>query len=200
MKLGFDKSSYDGSVNWGLAKSRQIDWTSMRASFGKDEDKLFAGESSKALAADVIVVPYHYYIPKKIAAKVQADKFLACIGKHPTRAMLDLEDYQSTVAYPGIAEKELRVWLDAVEQTTGKKPFIYTSPTYINSYLLGSTWLCNYPLIVANYKVSAPYVPAIWTPLDLAGWQFSSNSDARYYGFEQAKGCALQIIYDQDLF
>ena len=199
MILGFDKSGYDGTVNWKLAKSKHIDWTSMRVSSGLDEDKLYKSESIKALLSDVAVVPYHYYIPKRISPQAQADKFLSIVGHTVVRCMIDLEDYQNIVGYKGIATKELKIWLDAVELATGKKPFIYTSPNYIKLYLKGETWLSEYPLIIANYGVAYPYVPDVWTPLGLAGWQYTASANAKYYGFEQALGCALQVIYDETI-
>jgi lysozyme len=204
MILGFDKSGYDGTVNWQLAKSKHVDWTSMRVSSGLDEDKLYKSEFVKASLTNIAVVPYHYYIPKKYTPQAQADKFLSIIGHTVARCMIDLEDYHPKtgtpiLGYKGIATKELKTWLDTVELATGKKPFIYTNVDYIKSYLQGETWLSEYPLIIANYGVSYPLVPSPWTPLGLAGWQFSKLSDAKYYGFEQALGCALQVIYDETI-
>jgi len=198
MMLGFDKSSYDGTVNWQFAKLRGIEFTTMRASSGLDEDTLYKTESLKAAFDGVPVIPYHYYIPKKYTPQAQAEKFLQVMGYNPNRAMIDLEDYKFIVGYKGIALKELKPFLSAIEQATNKKPYIYTSPSYIKNYFVPKvdTWLSEYPLIIANYQVSAPYIPAIWTPLNLAGWQFTATADAPYYGFEQALGCALQVMYD----
>jgi GH25 family lysozyme M1 (1,4-beta-N-acetylmuramidase) len=195
MQLGFDKSSYDGTVNWQLARSRGITHATMRATSELLEDRLYKSEYVKAIAAGVIIIPYHYYIPRHFKPQAQAQAFLNVIQGNATRAMIDLEDYQTTRGYKGIASAELKPWLDAVEQATSKKPFIYTSPSYAKDYLTLETWLSEYPLIIANYQVAAPVIPCPWTPINLAGWQFVNGADAKYYGFEQAKGCALQVMY-----
>lgn len=165
----------------------------IRASYGVVEDVLYRMESDKALANGIYTIPYHWYMPKKFPVIDQARKFLSTAKHSNMPAMIDLEDYGTTVSYKGVV-RELKTWLDIVETAIGIRPFIYSSPSYIQNYLFTDTWLSEYPLILANYKTSAPYVTRPWTPLGLVGWQYVDGADAKYYGFEQALGCALQIF------
>jgi GH25 family lysozyme M1 (1,4-beta-N-acetylmuramidase) len=199
--LGFDKSSYDGTVNWTLAKSRGISWATIRASYGSVKDNLYETEKAKAIENGIKVVPYHWYIPKRYSPTIQVSAFLTSALGSNMPAMLDLEDSGFTAAYVGVALKELKIWLDMVDNAVGAKTFIYSSPSYIKSYLFKDTWLSEYPLIIAHYRVSAPLIPKPWTPINLAGWQFGGDdSDAKYYGFEQTLGCSLQIMYDMEKY
>ena len=196
--LGFDKSSYDGTVDWEVSKAKGITWATIRASYGTVKDTRYDLASYKAITQDIKVIPYHWYVPRKYSSLVQASSFLTAARSSNMPAMLDLEDSGLTnIAYRGIASKELKIWLDVVDNAVGAKTFIYSSPSYIKSYLYQDTWLSEYPLILAHYRVPAPLIPKPWTPINLAGWQFGGDdSDAKYYGFEQALGCSLQVMYD----
>ncbi len=169
----------------------------MRASFGVSQDLAYRGEIENVLNAGMFVIPYHWYVPRKYKALDQAKNFLSIATHSNMPCMIDLEDYLNIVGYKGIGVNELKPWLDEVENKTGSRPFIYTSPNYIKSYLVNDTWLSEYPLIVANYQIAAPLVPKPWTPVGLAGWQFCGDTaDAKYYGFQQSLGCSLQVMYD----
>lgn len=195
ISLGFDKSNYDGSVDWNVAKSRKIDWITLRASYGLDTDLSYKETFSDALAVGTLIAPYHYYHPRKDPIR-QASVFLSMATTSNLPPMLDLEDYQNLRGYVGIWKKELKPWLDAVERVTGVRPFIYTSPSYAKTYLAKDTEISEYPLILANYEVNAPPPVKPWTPLGIVGWQYRANADAKYYGFLESKGCALQVFYN----
>lgn len=194
-RLGFDKSSYDGRIDWSVAKEKGIQWMTIRASYGLTTDTLYEQESNKALGEGIYCVPYHWYVPRKYSPVDQANKFLSVARHSNMPPMLDLEDYLTTRGYAGIATKELKIWLDTVSQAVGTKPIIYTARGYVNSYLTTDTWLSEYPLMIANYEVGFPLIPKPWTPDKMVAWQFRDLADAKYYGFMDAKGCALQLLY-----
>ena len=58
-------------------------------------------------------------------------------------------------------------WLQIVEKHYGMKPIIYANPHYINN-IIDPRITQNYPIWVANYKVSRPSVE---------GWQFWQFTD-----------------------
>jgi hypothetical protein len=197
--LGFDKSSFDGRVDWNAAKARRIAFATIRASDGLNADPLHLEEAAAALAAGVHVSPYHYYEPGQGVA-AQGAKFLASTKGGDLPPMLDLEDYASTHGYAGIWGKEIKPWLDFVQGAVGIRPWIYSSPDYIRNYLSGETAVSEEKIIVANYDVNAPSFPKPLTPLSLIGWQFGDGRDAAFYGFQQANGCALYVVNDLDQY
>jgi hypothetical protein len=195
LQLGVDKSAWDGTVDWAAAKARGIEWATIRASFGaKEQDELHLSEAANALAAGVHVAPYHWYVPKQ-GAIAQAEKFLASTKGGDLPPVLDLEDYGLTRGYVGIGRQEIKPWLETVELAAGMRPWVYSSPDYITNYLTADTWISEYPLILANYDASAPFVSKPWTPKGLLAWQFGDGRDAKFYGFLNANGCALYVAY-----
>jgi GH25 family lysozyme M1 (1,4-beta-N-acetylmuramidase) len=201
MTLGVDKSSQDGILDWQIAKSRGLSWATLHASYGTTKDVTYSNNYKAALEAGFNIIPYHWYVPKKYSPQAQAMTFLEVAPTSNMPAMLDLENNGASQGYIGIGTRELKPWLDIVQSATGRIPFIYASPSYISSYLASETWLSEYPLIIAHWRVAAPLVPKPWTPVGLAGWQFSGDDcDAKYYGFQQAKGCSLQVLYNIENF
>jgi hypothetical protein len=195
LSLGVDKSSYDGHVDWAAAFARRLVFATVRASDGLNSDALHVSEAAAAQAAGVHVSPYHYYIPGQGVA-AQAEKFLSSTPGGDLPPMLDLEDYSSTRGYAGIWTAEIKPWLDMVQAATGVQPWIYSSPAYIQSYLSGDTGASEYPFVIANYDVNAPLIPKPLTPVNVIGWQFGDGRDAHYYGFKDALGCALYVVWD----
>jgi lysozyme len=191
MLLGLDKSALDGTLNWPLARERGIRWTTLRVS-GRTPDADYALDRVLAKAMNIPFLPYHWYVPRTDPI-AQAEKFLDHVVGADLPPMLDLEDYSSARAYRGIADKELHAWLDMVQNATGQLPVIYTSPSYIQSYLQKATWISEYPLMIAHWKAAAPLIPLPWTPDKVIAWQFVDGADAKFYGFNQSKGCALAV-------
>lgn len=199
LKLGIDKSQYEGRWDWAVARNRHIEWVTMRACPGQSTpaDPYYAEQSEHALAAGVAVSPYQYYKFRKNA--VEQAKFFLSVATHANLpACIDLENYGLNYGYVGVGRAEILPWLEYVEKSTGVRPMIYTSPSFIQSYLTKDTFLSEYPLLLANYKVSAPFIQPPFTPKNQVAWQFWDGRDARYYGALEANGCAL-YVWDGDL-
>jgi len=194
MKLGVDKSQLDGPANYDVMALRGISFVTMRASWETYADTAYLNDAPKAMQAGLAVMPYHWYKPKIDPVK-QAEVFLASVKNSIANLppLLDLEDNGRFVGYKGIATKELKVWLDIVEQKSQQTPYLYLSPSYCKSYLTDDTFLTRYPIIMAHWDTSYPLIPKPFTPDNLQAWQFGDNRDARYYGFLQSKGCALYV-------
>uniref|UniRef100_A0A6H1ZAW1 Putative glycoside hydrolase n=1 Tax=viral metagenome TaxID=1070528 RepID=A0A6H1ZAW1_9ZZZZ len=193
--LGLDVSGLDtkpeAPINWYTASLRGVSWATIRKSSGLNQDPMFSLNTKSAQKQGVLAMPYHYYIPKTDWKK-QADAFLdGAYGDLP--ACLDLENYRLIRAYRGIWKAEVKPWLDYVWERTQVQPCIYTAPGYIAAYLQRDADASQYPLIVANYNVSAPYIPKPFIPGNWMAWQFRGLDDGKYYGFTGALSCALYI-------
>ncbi len=64
-------------------------------------------------------------------------------------------------------------FLDTVEQATGRKPIIYTYPSWLASVEVSDARLADYPLYIASPFTCAE-VPAPWT--SAVFWQYSSKT------------------------
>jgi len=202
MILGIDTSQYDTcpTTNWKLAYERGIRWASIRAATTgagakPKADPMHAVNMANALAAGILRMPYAWLDPRTNGVD-QAACYLENRIKGELPDMLDLEDTSTIYAYGRNVVQKIRDWLDIVEAASDMTPIIYSSPSYIQQYLSRETWLSKYPLWIANYKTSAPYVPLPWSP-DWWGWQYTMSADANYYGFNvpgfQIKTVALAI-------
>ena len=79
----------------------------------------------------------------------------------------------------------VEVWLDIVERETGRKPILYSSPSYLESRMRGRNnqtphWASDYVIWIANYlnhevtENDLPLQPNGWP--DWKFWQYSDDS------------------------
>lgn len=118
---------------------------------------------------------YHYYKPK-LDPLEQAEHFCRNLTGN-MNPVLDLEDpYDSG---PQLI-KDIKIFLDYVENYTGKVPVIYTGYYYILGLKLPAEF-ARYPLWLAWYttsdKVKAPAPWAQWT-----FWQYSETAQVKGVG------------------
>ena len=145
-------------------------------------------------------------------AKAQAQKIIwriASLGGYNRRDLpvaLDLENNCVVVGSNGctkytsaaIVTLWAQTWLDTVTAATGKKPFIYSYPQFLETAMKRSTSLRQYPLWLAHYSIN----PAVttnqpnsksvgcyadsWTNQDCTTewqiWQYTSCGIAGKYG------------------
>lgn len=212
LRLGFDISYYEGKTivacNLTLAKQRGIEWASVRATLDETgKDSAFVNNYAAFHAADIKVMPYHYYYHRKDPIK-QAQNYIASLtavgyNLSDLPPLIDLENYGIyNTMYSG-EDVQIRKWLDTVEAAFDRRPTIYSNVSGIKTLydkLPRPTWLREYPLFIAYPSGIAPQVPLPYYPNDpmLIGWQFGmDNFDAQYYGFDPlvTKGCSLQYLY-----
>lgn len=189
--LGIDISSYDGVIDWPTVASRGIKWATIRASWNKNgADNNYSINMQGARSNLIKAVSYHWYVPR-VDPIAQANWFVDHSGTVELPRMIDLEDTTFIKAYRGIAT-ELRRFLDQVCARTNERCMIYTSPSYINNYLTGSTWLSEYPLIIAHWDVAYPSYK-LWQRTNWRAWQYTGKGDAKYYGIPQCTDCSLYV-------
>jgi GH25 family lysozyme M1 (1,4-beta-N-acetylmuramidase) len=173
---GVDVSGYQGtSINWGAVKAAGRVFAFAKATEGTGfVDSAFAHNWPGMRNAGVLRGAYHFFRPGTDGA-AQADAFVNQIvaqgglvaGDLPPVADVEVSDNMSAATVVA----RLHAFLDRVQARTGRVPLIYTANFFWGSYL-GNPNFSGYPLWVANYGPSCPYLPNAW-----ADWKFWQNSD-----------------------
>ena len=164
---------------------------------GMDEDFIYNWKTAKA--AGIPRGGYHF-LRWDISAILQARIFCELLKDDPGE-LPPVADFEAPIKdgkYPSNAL--LAAFLEAVESILGKRPMIYTSPGFWNSYgknkitgRFDASW-SYYPLWIAHYTTAAaPQVPEPWKSLALSNaegskpwlfWQYTPVGDGLKYGAE----------------
>jgi lysozyme len=163
---GIDVSKYQSYIDWGEVKGMevaevQIGFAFIKATEGLNNvDQYFKRNWRKAHEAQVVSGAYHFFIAPK-SGKAQAQNFIKAVqlevGDLPP--VLDVE--QAYGASPTKLRKNVKEFLDAVEEYYGVKPILYTNVDFYNHYLKG--YFDDYPLWVAHYlQKDQPRIERNW--------------------------------------
>ena len=146
----------------------------IKATEGTDKlDPDFEKNWSDAKSANIIRGAYHFFRPNQEAA-AQATHFIQHVrleaGDLPP--VLDIENVVGAKVPADLALR-IRIWLELIEQMTGRKSIIYTSPNFWNEHLTDE--FGEYPLWLANYEIPSPTViPKGWKTWTF--WQYSEQA------------------------
>jgi lysozyme len=171
---GVDVSTYQGTVDWTKVKAAGIDFAFARISDGTaNPDGTFTANWQGMKAAGVIRGAYQYW-RASVNPTQQADLVASMLqsaggfeaGDLPV--VMDIETADGASA--SLIEANMKTWLDAVAQKTGKQPLIYTS---MGTYPITATTYDTYTLWVANYGATCPSMPVGWSQ-----WSFWQDSDS----------------------
>lgn len=162
---GIDVSHHQGAIRWQLLRRTQqgqfpIRFVFMKATEGGDyADREFTTNFDSARACGFIRGVYHFYNPKTDPAR-QADFFIRSVhldeGDLPP--VLDIEQRGDDER---ALRRDLKVWLDKIEQHYGVKPILYTSYKYKTRYLNDSVFN-SYPYWIAHYYVDSVEYQGPW--------------------------------------
>jgi len=181
---GIDVASGDGTIDWTKVKASGRDFAFMKATQGTGYTaSTFASDWSGSKAAGVLRSAYHFFDPT-VDGHAQATHFLSVVGKldaDDLPAMLDLECPDGDAECLGYAggsgdapgdtiTTRVLDWLGDVETATGKRPIIYSFPSYFDGAGVDVSKLKDYPLFIATLSTCAS-VPNDWTTM--AFWQYS---------------------------
>ena len=174
---GIDVSNNQGGVLWPAVAAAGYQFGLVKASEGTGFADAFLPANWNGMGlAQMGRSAYHFARPDLDPSPApEAAWFLKCLGAvlliTGDGAMLDLELAAST--YQDLGPWALG-WLQTVEQALGFKPLIYTSPGFAVDHNLGAyPELGNYGLVVADWGVTQPTVPAPWS--FYACWQTSAT-------------------------
>ena len=171
---GIDVSRYQQTISWDAVKEMQvreirIGFAFMKATEGiSNIDPFFKRNWKKSKQSGVTRGAYHFFIASK-DGKTQAENFIKRVnlesGDLPP--VIDIE--QSFGVNAQQVRKELKTWLDVVENYYGVKPIIYTYIDFYEKNLQGH--FDDYPLWIAHYlQPNQPRISREWS-----FWQHSEQ-------------------------
>ncbi len=181
---GIDVSHLQGNVEWQKIAEAGIKFAFIKATEGATfADPNFKANWEGARMAGLLRGAYHFFHPET-EALAQAERFLSVVGKDSGELApaLDLEPIPvegTTRDRWSNASADARLlaistWLDAVEQSLGRKPIIYTAAGFWNKRISAGNRFAAYPLWLAQYtKTIPPRIPSTWTD-----WSFWQHSDS----------------------
>lgn len=171
---GIDVSRYQQRISWEAVKAMQVEDIKIGFAFIKategntNKDPYFKRNWQRAKEAGVVRGAYHFFISSKDGKK-QAQNFIKNVslesGDLPP--VLDVETTNGASA--ATIRKEVKKWLDALEEYYKVKPIIYTNASFYKKYFDG--YLDEYPLWVAHYlQPKQPRIGRNWS-----FWQHSES-------------------------
>lgn len=169
---GLDVSHYDGSIDFGRVRASGRDFVFAKCT-EYSADSTYSHNKAAAEAAGLLFGAYHFFHPSRDPL-AQAENFLknAQLKAGNLHAVLDWESSDSVAPNNDVARA--KVWLNHVEQATGRAPIIYGGPYFLQALALDQSFK-HYPLWVANYGVQTPSVPDPWSVWSF--WQYSDRGD-----------------------
>jgi lysozyme len=170
---GIDVSKWQSKVNWQSVKEASIAFAFARATYGNTEvDSEFKSNWQGMKDADIIRGPYHFFVAADDPT-AQANLFVNTVGSLDSGDLPPVLDVEADSGTSSTLVADVQTWLDAVEQMMGRRPIIYTAPSYWNQYLTDG--FSSYPLWVAEYGVSAPKSVNGWS--EWTFWQYSESGN-----------------------
>ncbi|MBP0971766.1 MAG: glycoside hydrolase family 25 [Oscillospiraceae bacterium] len=167
---GVDASHYQGQMDWPTIASQGITFAFLKATEGSGTvDDCFAENWENARAAGLSVGAYHFFSFDS-AAETQADNYCAVVPEcdDALPPVIDLEFYRSdNLPEPEEVRRNLRILLERMRSTYGKKPIIYTTRSCWSRYLADTD--LDYTLWIRSIytEPSNSYVP------DWTFWQYN---------------------------
>jgi GH25 family lysozyme M1 (1,4-beta-N-acetylmuramidase) len=169
---GVDVSKYQGSISWSKVKASGRAFAFARVSDGTSyPDATFATNWSGMKSAGMVRGAYQFFRASQdpVAQGKLMMKKMGTLQSGDLPPVVDVEVMDGQSAATLVSR--LKKWLVTVQNGTGKKPIIYTSPGFWSG-LGNPSGFTDYPLWVANWGVSCPSMPGSWK-----AWPFWQTSD-----------------------
>jgi lysozyme len=137
---GIDVSHHQGKIDWKKLARQNIHFAYIKATEGEDFlDEDFKHNWNAAKDANILPGAYHYFTLCKTGYE-QANNFLSRIGTPSASSLppaVDLEFGGNCKARPSPEElhKELKVFVDLVEQAWGCRVVLYSTSDFYATYL-----------------------------------------------------------------
>lgn len=175
---GIDVSHWQGVMEWTKAKQAGVSFAFIKASDGGSAvDSQFANNWKGAKAMGILRGAYHFF-RNGADPLAQANLFVRTLGSDVGELppVMDFEDADSAPDLPAA-----RIFLDRVQQLTGRKPIIYTGAWYWNAKRFDNVaWAKDFDLWAAAYQMNAPILPLDWQKWTF--WQYSGTGLGPTYG------------------
>jgi len=167
---GIDVSHYQGNIDWNkvIKGDSSISFVYCKATEGINMvDQNWKQNRKSLIDLNTPHGAYHFFRPKSSAKE---------------QALLFLNNYQSIQSdLPPVLDAEtnevsnhdlissMKIWLEIVEEKTGKRPVIYTSYHMFSTFLKSA--FKDYKFWVANYS----YVPSRFNDEQIIHWQYTDK-------------------------
>jgi GH25 family lysozyme M1 (1,4-beta-N-acetylmuramidase) len=186
MVNGIDVSRYQTNILWPAVLNEGYKFAFIKATEGWDWVDPFFRENWTNSKNVVLRGAYHFFRADLRNPVAQAEHFLRVIQQTGDRGDLELAlDLEKPYLngqpvdpnkYKNTIETDVPLFL---EKLTGYRVVIYSSQSFINTYLPNSNYLSIYPLWVANYPVNgpagySPKLPRHWTKWKY--WQYDNGN------------------------
>jgi lysozyme len=191
---GLDVYNGTGTIDWAKVHASGRGFAFIKATQGDyNTQSSFPTNWTAAQANGLRRSPYHFF-DGTVDGIGQARAFLAALdaigglGVGDLPALLDIEcptsatqaNAQSNCEHtgdsgwvtPAVLKQRIFDWLDTVEQATGRKPIIYSYPSWFAAVGMTDPRLAAYPLFIASYN-SCATIPQPWTTAVF--WQYSAT-------------------------
>jgi lysozyme len=151
---GIDVSRYQQMIAWDAVKAMQVKDIRLRFAFIKategigNTDPQFYRNWKRSKDAGIIRGAYHFFITTK-DARMQAENFIKIVDLKPGDLPPVLDVEQTSGISKELIKKELKTWLDIVENYYHIKPIIYTNIDFYKQNM--GEGFDDYPLWVAHY-------------------------------------------------
>jgi lysozyme len=196
--FGTDVSHHNGTIDWAKIRKHHVHFAWVKATQGVDfKDRMFAktwAELGRIFTDEGTRVhrgAYHF-LAAQTDARGQARNFLAIMGALQPSDLpptLDVEwDAPPGSANPGEADRwkglssgqiieKMLIWLEAVEQATGKVPLIYTAASWWEARIGNTDKFSKYKIWIADYsrKAQLNETPRLPSGHVAPIWQFSER-------------------------
>lgn len=162
---GIDVSHYQGAIDWDKVNSLRIQgeplaFVYLRASmgvYGRDTEFSFNRDAVRQTTMRCGAYHFYHLHADPIA---QANHFLQTTSPHSSDDLPPVLDVEGNITRPDSLCQNMQLWLDVVEDETGKKPIIYTNYNLYRRYFRNR--FPGYAFWIAHYDVS--YTRALEDP------------------------------------
>ena len=179
--IGVDVSSYQAEIDMNVLKEQNIEFIYIKATEGSNtQDERFAENWNNAKKAGLLSGAYHFFSYDS-EGRTQAENYINTVGPDMEGRLLpvvDVEYYGDKEQNPPEKDdviRELRIYLEIIEEEYGIKPLIYTRLDIYDKYLKGE---------FDEYKkwISSLYTPISWNYKDdWYIWQYLNRGELEGY-------------------
>lgn len=186
-----DVSHYQEKIDWGnlrllvdganrmtrdvekAERSYPVNRVYIKATEGEGtKDKLFRDHWNGAAEAGLRRGAYHFYIASRDPLK-QAANYISVVGQLHVSDLPPVLDVEAQSVRRNTDKeklnKDLRIFLEAIEKHYGRRPYIYTNESFLKDYL-DDDLVENYPLWIARYSRLKP------STKEWKMWQFTDRA------------------------
>lgn len=188
---GIDVSHYeneefkDGAFPFEKLKQFDLDFCFIKGSHGADrKDDFFNYNFSKLEEEHIIRGAYHFFSLLKDDIDQQINNFLSLNIDYKAQGILppvlDVEedsrpfDKENIILNRELVQARIKIWLNAIEAATGRKPIIYCRKSFWEDVIGNPSGFEDYLLWVAYYREDfPPKIPNSWN----GKWTFWQHTD-----------------------